>query len=153
MRKLLALLFSIDAGFVPPVTTQLPLDDVAEQDDPVCKLRYELFDYDPNPTSGSLVVASDKQFRAQVLTEDLFRFEYSETGEFENRPTLTFLNRNLSDIPKFTHFEQDGKLVILTANFNIRNGIFLVLFLRKPIERHVKQTQFKLCRRFWFKNR
>ena len=124
MRNLVALIYAIDASFVPPVTKRLPLDGATEQNDPVCKLKYELFNYDPNPSSESLVVASDKKFRAQVLTEDLFRFEYSETGEFENRPTLTFLNRNLTDVPKFSHFEQDGKLVILTSNFNIRNGSF-----------------------------
>ena len=125
MKQLVTLIISINAGFV---TKQSPFDGVAEQDDPVCKLKYELFDYDPNPATESLVVASDKKFRAQVLTEDLFRFEYSETGEFENRPTLTFVNRNLTDVPKFSHFEQDGKLVILTTNFNIRNGSFKRVF-------------------------
>ena len=128
MRKLIALIYAIDASLVPPVTKRLSPEGTTEQDDPVCKLKYELFDYDPNPGTESLVVASDKKFRAQVLTEDLFRFEYSETGEFENRPTLTFVNRNLTDVPKFSHFEQDGKLVILTTNFNIRNGSFKRVF-------------------------
>lgn len=86
---------------------------------PECKLKYELYDYDPNPREESLVISSDGKFRAQILTEDLFRFEYSESSTFENRPTLTFLNRNLTDYPKFNHYEQDGKLLILTKDFNI----------------------------------
>ena len=84
----------------------------------VCKLKYELYDYDPNPNPEAVVVASDGKFRAQVLTDFTFRFEYSETGVFENRPTLTIVNRNLS-APHFHTYEQDGKLLILTQDFNV----------------------------------
>ena len=55
------------------------------------------------------------------MTENLFRFEYSSSGTFENRATLAVVNRNmtLEKSVAFQHFEQDGKLFILTAKFNI----------------------------------
>ena len=53
MRNLVALIYAIDASFVPPVTKRLPLGGATEQADPVCKLKYELFDYDPNPSTES----------------------------------------------------------------------------------------------------
>ena len=85
-------------------------------------MKYELYDYDPNPGAGSFVIAPDKKFRIQILTENVFRFEYSKSGQFEDRPTLTVVNRNFTinnGIPKFTQFVQDGKMVILTSQFNI----------------------------------
>ena len=84
-------------------------------------LKYELLDYDPEPNGASVVIASDKKFRVQVMTENLFRFEYSTTGTFENRPTLAVVNRNMTLQKQvgFQHYEQDGKLFILTAKFNI----------------------------------
>ena len=85
-------------------------------------MKYELNEYDPNPGAGSFVVASDKKFRIQLLTYNVFRFEYSKSGIFEDRPTLTVVNRNFTTnngIPDFTHFEQDGKLFVLTWQFNI----------------------------------
>lgn len=107
----------VNASFVPlqrrDVETQINTNG-----DAVCKLKYELHDYDPNPNPNSTVVASDGKFRAQVLTDFTFRFEYSESGVFENRPTLTIVNRNLR-VPHFKTYEQDGKLLILTENFNI----------------------------------
>ena len=104
----------VQASFIPVETRVNTLDG-----DSVCKLKYELHEYDPNPNPKSIVVASDGKFRCQVLTDFTFRFEYSETGVFENRPTLTIVNRNLSEVPHFTTYEQDGKLLILTSGFNI----------------------------------
>ena len=49
------------------------------------------------------------------MTEYLMRFEYSETGKFENRASLAVVNRNLPSFGKFVHYEQDGKLFILTS--------------------------------------
>ena len=87
----------------------------------VCELKYELLNYDPNPNEPTVVVASDGKFRVQVMTENLFRFEYSAKGTFENRPTISVVNRNMTLLAnvKFNHYEQGGKLFILTSKFNI----------------------------------
>ena len=109
----------VQASFVPVDRHAVKNQANTLDGDSVCKLKYELHEYDPNPNPKSIVVASDGKFRCQVLTDFTFRFEYSETGVFENRPTLTIVNRNLSEVPHFTTYEQDGKLLILTSDFNI----------------------------------
>ena len=89
--------------------------------DKACELKYELLDYDPNPNTKSVVIASDGKFRAQIMTENLFRFEYSENGNFENRPTISVVNRNMTLLSNviYNHYEEGGKLYIMTSKFNI----------------------------------
>ena len=56
----------------------------------------------------------------KVMTENLFRFEHSTSKKFENRPTISVVNRAMTNpVKDFKSFEQDGKLVILTSKFNI----------------------------------
>lgn len=57
-----------------------------------------------------------QKFRITVLTESLVRLEYSETGEFEDRPSERVWYRNFPK-PEF-YFQTDGKyLEIKTRNF------------------------------------
>ena len=49
-----AALFSCSLGFI-----------VEKHEEKNCKVKYELFDYDPNPNAESVIVASDGEFRVQ----------------------------------------------------------------------------------------
>lgn len=52
--------------------------------------------------------------RFTVLTPNVIRMEYSNTGKFEDRPTLAVLNRNLT-VPKFTKSVNNNVLSISTG--------------------------------------
>ena len=49
-----AALFSCSLGFI-----------VEKHEEKNCKVKYELFDYDPNPNAESVIIASDGEFRVQ----------------------------------------------------------------------------------------
>jgi hypothetical protein len=67
--------------------------------------RAELIDYNPLPTAGAAIVASDNMARFTVLTPRLIRMEYARAaGQFEDRATLAMMNRN-TPLPPFTHAE------------------------------------------------
>lgn len=51
--------------------------------------------------------------RFTVLTPQLIRYEYSTTGLFEDRATLTFVNRDLP-VPSFSKEVDDTTLTITT---------------------------------------
>ena len=53
------------------------------------------------------------------MTENVFRFEYSEKGTFENRPSLAIIKKNMTQQVKFKAYETGRKLLILTDKFNV----------------------------------
>lgn len=63
------------------------------------------------------VVQGDK-YRFTVLTSQMLRMEYSETGEFEDRPTQIVWNRDF-EAPKFTVRDQENCLEIDTEYFHL----------------------------------
>lgn len=63
------------------------------------------------------VVQGDK-YRFTVLTSQMLRMEYSETGEFEDRPTQIVWNRDF-ETPKFTVRDQENCLEIDTEYFHL----------------------------------
>lgn len=67
-----------------------------------------------NPKS---IIKGDK-YRITILTEHLIRFEYDETGMFEDRATEQVFNRNLP-LPKYEVMEDARMLTIKTDYFKI----------------------------------
>ena len=67
----------------------------------------------PQAAPEATVVVGNARFT--VLTPQLIRAEWSEDGVFEDRATLTFVNRRLP-VPKFKVSESRSKVVIKTDN-------------------------------------
>ena len=60
-------------------------------------------------------IIEGKNYRITVLTESLFRLEYSEEGIFNDEPTQTVLNRDFKEVP-YKLKEEEDYLEIITAN-------------------------------------
>ena len=69
-------------------------------------------DADPRASEQAVVVAGNARFT--VLTPQLIRMEWSEDGVFEDRASLTFINRNLP-VPEFKEKKAGKKVTIKTA--------------------------------------
>ena len=83
------------------------------------KQRPHLLPYNPMPTKGATVVASDKMARFTVLTPRLIRMEYALTaGKFEDRASLAVVHRS-TPLPVFQQSETQGVLTILTTSVKV----------------------------------
>ena len=71
---------------------------------------------DPQADERAVVVAGDARFT--VLTPRMVRMEWSADGVFEDRATLTFVNRKLP-VPEFKVRNTRSKLVITTADLTV----------------------------------
>src|SRR5574344_493478 len=60
-------------------------------------------------------IIKGKKYRITILTERLVRFEYSESGKFEDRPTELVLNRSFKT-PKF-EIKQDDMFIELATPY------------------------------------
>lgn len=58
------------------------------------------------------------KYRITVLSDALLRFEYSETGKFNDYPTIFAINRNFAKKPVFT-VKQDEKYINITNDYFI----------------------------------
>lgn len=63
-------------------------------------------------------IIQGEQYRITILTNQLIRMEYSQTGQFEDRPTQTVLNRTFGT-PTATISETETQLEIHTPNFDL----------------------------------
>ena len=63
-------------------------------------------------------VVKGDHYRFTVLTPNLLRLEYSETGVFEDRPSQVVLNRQF-DTPEYHVTDKDGLLEISTEAFHL----------------------------------
>ncbi len=70
----------------------------------------------PKANDKAVIVAGNARFT--VLTPQLIRMEWSADGKFEDRATLTFVNRNL-EVPEFKVNQNDSELNIKTANVSL----------------------------------
>ena len=61
-------------------------------------------------------VVRGAHYRFTVLTPNLLRLEYSESGVFEDRPSQVVLNRNFPT-PEFHVVDEDERLEISTVAF------------------------------------
>ena len=69
---------------------------------------------DDNPVADSRAVVVADNARFTVLTPQLIRMEWSENGTFEDRATLTFINRH-TEVPQFKVTNSRSKVVIRTS--------------------------------------
>ena len=63
-------------------------------------------------------IIKGKKFRITILSELLIRLEYSETGEFEDRPTELVMSRKFPPV-KFEAKDDNTFLMISTSYFNL----------------------------------
>ena len=70
-------------------------------------MRYELNAYEPMADPKAVVIAGKARFT--VLSPQLIRMEYSDAGNFEDRPTLAFVNRR-QPVPTFHWDNNRGTL-------------------------------------------
>ncbi|MDN6491765.1 MAG: alpha-xylosidase, partial [Leuconostoc sp.] len=63
-------------------------------------------------------IIQGEHYRITILTNQLIRMEYSQTGQFEDRPTQTVLNRAFGT-PTATISETETQLEIHTPNFDL----------------------------------
>ena len=67
-----------------------------------------------NPKADQRAVVEVGNARFTVLTPQLIRMEWSEKGAFEDRATLTFVNRR-TEVPQFKVTNSRSKVVIRTS--------------------------------------
>lgn len=72
--------------------------------------------YNPKADDKAVVVVENARFT--VLTPQLIRMEWSEDGVFEDRATLTFVNRNI-EVPQFKVYQSRSKVVIKTDELRL----------------------------------
>jgi hypothetical protein len=75
---------------------------------------FKVFGYNPVARPGAIVNGSGPNARFTVFSPYVIRMEYSHVGVFEDRATLTFLNRNLP-VPPYTTTVKNGWLSIATS--------------------------------------
>ena len=79
----------------------------------------EKYKYEISPKAKDEAIVLVDNCRFTVLTEQLIRVEYSESGEFEDRATQTVINRNF-DVPEYTVEKDEEKIVISTKYFYVQ---------------------------------
>ncbi len=77
---------------------------------------YAFAENNPKANEKAVVVAGNARFT--VLTPQMIRMEWSEDGKFEDRATLTFINRNL-EVPQFKVKQTRSKVTIITSNVTL----------------------------------
>ena len=76
----------------------------------------EQYRIEAHPETDPKSVISGKNYRISVLTEALVRFEYSENGLFEDRPTQKVLNRDF-ETPDYHVSRDKNGIHIFTGVF------------------------------------
>ncbi|EKD18020.1 uncharacterized protein L3040_004559 [Drepanopeziza brunnea f. sp. 'multigermtubi'] len=74
------------------------------------------FPSQPLAEPGSVV--SGPNYRFTILTDRLFRYEWSEDGAFEDRASTFAINRKLP-VPDFRVVDRDDELEIITKHFHV----------------------------------
>ncbi|MDL2292045.1 DUF5110 domain-containing protein [Acholeplasma sp. OttesenSCG-928-E16] len=76
------------------------------------------FKLNQNEIANKKYVFKGKKYRISLISERIFRFEYSESGVFYNSITKTVYNRNIKEF-EFSKKEADGTLIIKTSYWTI----------------------------------
>ena len=71
----------------------------------------------PQPDSANIIQGD--RWRICLLTDALVRFEWSDTGHFEDHVTQTVLNRDFGRHVERTVTQRDGRIVIDTEHLHI----------------------------------
>lgn len=69
-------------------------------------------------TKKAAIIQGDK-YRISILTSQLIRFEYSESGIFEDRATQAIVNRNF-EVLEFNVINKENEMIITTKDLLIR---------------------------------
>lgn len=72
-----------------------------------------------NSVADPKAVVQNGNARFTILTPRTIRMEWSEDGKFEDRASLTFVNRKLP-VPKFTKTEKEGWVEIMTDEMKLK---------------------------------
>jgi alpha-glucosidase (family GH31 glycosyl hydrolase) len=75
--------------------------------------------FETRPVANPKAVISGVHYRFTVLTDALIRYEYAADGLFEDRASTFAINRDLGFVPKFTTYEGDAGLEIVTDRFRL----------------------------------
>lgn len=73
-----------------------------------------------NPQAPDEAVVVSGNARFTVLTPEMIRIEYSDSGIFENRATFAIQNRQMDVVPAFKTTEDDDYLYITTDKLNLK---------------------------------
>ncbi|KAM0426633.1 hypothetical protein ACHAPT_007949 [Fusarium lateritium] len=71
-----------------------------------------------DPVARPASIVAGDQFRFTLINDTVLRYEWSEDGVFEDRPSTFALNRRFST-PEFSVSNTDGQLEIRTATFQV----------------------------------
>ena len=74
--------------------------------------------YNPKAPANAIVQAGNARFT--VLTPEMVRIEYSDSGLFEDRATFAVVNRELETVPRFTTGEDAEFLYIDTDKIHLK---------------------------------
>src|SRR5579863_2615132 len=61
----------------------------------------------PNSVADPAAIVISGNARFTILTPQLIRLEWAADGQFQDRPSLLFINRRMP-VPQFTHEIRDG---------------------------------------------
>jgi len=78
----------------------------------------ELLPYDPVADPKAVVTSPSGTARFTVLSDDVFRMEFSSAKKFEDRATLAFLNRK-QPVPEFSQDYSNGVVQITTKTLQL----------------------------------
>ena len=81
-----------------------------------------VFAMEGNPAANGKAVVAAGDVRITVLTPGLLRLEWAENGVFEDRASLTFVNRE-TPVPDYTVSRKDGTLEIKTDRLLLKYKI------------------------------
>lgn len=83
-------------------------------------LSFPVFTMANNPEAPAEAVVIEGNARFTILTPEMIRIEYSESGNFEDNATFTIINRDLGETPSFSKQEDDNFLYINTDKLNLK---------------------------------
>ncbi|MCE5340675.1 MAG: glycoside hydrolase family 31 protein [Planctomycetaceae bacterium] len=94
-----------------------------------------------NPVAGSKACVVSDDVRITVLTPGLLRLEWSADKKFEDRASLTFINRNTS-VPEYKVSRSDGVLEIKTKKLSLKYKIGSGKFTKENLSIDVVSGDF-----------
>jgi alpha-glucosidase (family GH31 glycosyl hydrolase) len=75
--------------------------------------------FTPRPKANKDAIVSGKNYRFTILTDALFRYEWAEDGQFEDRASTFAVNRDLP-VPEFRVLDNgEDSLEIITSRFHL----------------------------------
>ncbi len=96
-------------------------------------------DFSKSKTPSSYIYRGSK-YRISIISNSLIRFEYSDTGSFNDYPTFFATNRSYGN-PKVNVEEDEYRLVIRNPNFTLEYSKEKPFVASKPLpERNLKVT-------------